>query len=104
MHTKIDLKKIGRNELLPAGIIITGGGSGIGTIEDFAKAALKLPSRRGDFNIPNQKNSIKDSTWAVAYGLCMLGFSKEEKSNLGLRNTMNKSGRKVLDFFRQFLP
>ncbi len=98
------LKKIGRNELLPAGIIITGGGSGIGTIEDFAKAALKLPSRRGDFNIPNQKNSIKDSTWAVAYGLCMLGFSKEEKSNLGLRNTMNKSGRKVLDFFRQFLP
>jgi len=36
------LKKIGRNGLLPAGIIITGGGSGVTTIEDFARSVLKL--------------------------------------------------------------
>lgn len=98
------LKKIGRNGLLPAGIFITGGGSGIGTIEDFAKISLKLPSRLAKINIIDQKNRIQDSTWAVAYGLCMLGFSKEEKVNLGLRNTMNKSGQKILGWLKRFLP
>lgn len=98
------LKKIGRNELLPAGIFITGGGGNIGTIEDFAKVALKLPSRIASLNITDQKNHIKDSTWAVAYGLCMLGLSKEEKVNLGLRNSMNKSGQKIFGWIKQFLP
>jgi len=38
------LKKIGKSGLLPAGIILTGGGSGVATIEDLARASLKLPS------------------------------------------------------------
>ncbi len=98
------LKKVGKNGLLPAGIFITGGGGGIGTIEDFAKAALKLPSRIASMTLGEQKSSVKDSTWAVAYGLCMLGFSKDEKKNLGIKNTMNKTGAKILNFFKQFLP
>lgn len=98
------LKKIGRNGLLPAGIFITGGGGGIGTIEDFAKAALKLPSRIATLTIGDQKTTVKDSTWAVAYGLCMLGLSKEEKVNLGLRNRMSKSSEKVFSWIKQFLP
>ena len=97
------LKKIGRNGLLPAGIFITGGGGGIGTIEDLAKVALKLPSRIATLTLGDDKH-IKDSTWAVAYGLCMLGFSKEEKINLGLRNTMSKSGEKIFGWIKQFLP
>jgi cell division protein FtsA len=98
------LKKVGKNGLLPAGIFITGGGGGIGTIEDFAKAALKLPSRIASMTLGDQKSSVKDSTWAVAYGLCMLGFSKEEKRNLGIKTTMNKTGAKILGFLKQFLP
>lgn len=98
------LKKIGRNGLLPAGIFITGGGGGIGTIEDFAKTSLKLPSRIAELFGSNEKGAIKDSTWAVAYGLCMLGFSKEEKLNLGLKNTMNQSGEKIFGWIKQFLP
>ncbi|MEQ1561211.1 MAG: cell division protein FtsA [Nitrospira sp.] len=99
------LKKIGRNGLLPAGIFITGGGSGTSTtIEDFAKVALKLPSRIASLNIGGGKGSIKDSTWAVAYGLCMLGMSKEEKTNLGLRHTMSRSGEKIFGWIKQFLP
>lgn len=98
------LKKIGRNGLLPAGIFITGGGSGIGAIEDFAKIALKLPSRIASLNFDNQKTHIKDSSWAVAYGLCMLGLSKEEKTSLGLKTKMSKSRDKVFGWIRQFLP
>ena len=98
------LKKIGRNGLLPAGIFITGGGGGIGTIEDFAKVNLKLPSRIAGLTGIGEKSTVKDSTWAVAYGLCMLGFSKEEKLNLGLKNTMNQSGEKIFNWIKQFLP
>ena len=98
------LKKIGRNGLLPAGIFITGGGGGIATVEDFARVSLKLPSRLASIIISDPKSKMKDSTWAVAYGLCMLGFSKEEKINLGLRATVNKGGEKIFGWLKQFLP
>ena len=116
------LKKIGRNGLLPAGIFITGGGSGIALVEDLAKTSLRLPSRLAHLNILEQKNrtspvrdreglqrapssnGMKDSTWATAYGLCMLGSSKEEKENLGLRPAVNKYGLKLISWFKQFLP
>lgn len=98
------LKKIGRNELLPAGIFITGGGSYIANIDDFAKSVLKIPSRIAVMNLPEQKSNLKDSIWTVAYGLCMLGSSKEEKTNLGLKNTMSKAGGKITEWIKQFLP
>ena len=98
------LKKIGRSELLPAGIFLSGGGGAIPTVENFAKMALNLPSRIVELNMGEKKNHIKDSTWAVAYGLCVLGFSKEEKVNLGLRNTMNKSSQIILGWIKKFLP
>jgi cell division protein FtsA len=98
------LKKIGRNGLLPAGIFITGGGGNIGIIEDFAKTSLKLPSRIASLNLGGTKNSIKDSTWAVAYGLCVLGFSKEDTEDLGLRTKIGNTGEKILGWIKQFLP
>lgn len=39
------LKTIGKHRLLPAGIVITGGGSGIATSAEIAKSILKLPSQ-----------------------------------------------------------
>ncbi len=98
------LKKIGRNGLLPAGIFITGGGGGITSIEELARVSLKLPSRIAMLNVGDNKTRIKDSTWAVAYGLCMLGFSKEEKQDLGLKTSMHKGLEKVTGWIRQFLP
>lgn len=73
------LKKINRNGLLPAGIVITGGGSGISTVEDLARAYLKLPSKISLVNIPHPiRNQVKDASWSVAYGLCIWGFSGDE--------------------------
>ncbi|MDD4625248.1 MAG: cell division protein FtsA [Candidatus Paceibacterota bacterium] len=42
-----ELKKIGRQELLPAGIVLTGGGVKLPGIVDVSKKVLKLPSRIG---------------------------------------------------------
>ena len=100
------LKKIGRNGLLPAGAIITGGGSNLGTIEDMARLALRLPSRRGSIIVnPGEKSNFKDSTWAVAFGLCMFGAKADDAPAI---NTGAIAARGMLKgamaWFKQFLP
>lgn len=97
------LKKIGRNGMLPGGIFISGGGSGIGTIEDFAKATLRLPSKIAQINL-GEKSRIGDSTWSVAYGLCMVGFSKDTQHDIGLKGETQNVINKVLNWLQQFLP
>ncbi|HVU06358.1 MAG TPA: cell division protein FtsA [Candidatus Paceibacterota bacterium] len=97
------LKKIDRNGLLPAGIIITGGGSGISTIEDLAKASLKLPSRIAKLGIDG-RNGIKDSSWSVAYGLTILGIGSDEGADQGLVKGGASFARALKGWFAQFLP
>ncbi len=95
------LKTIKRNGLLPAGIIITGGGSGVANIEDLAKGILNLPSRIATFE-PRKSGKIRDASWAVAYGLCVWGASNnlEEDSLMVAKRT----GNSLLRWFSQFLP
>ncbi|MFH1178347.1 MAG: cell division protein FtsA [bacterium] len=91
------LKSLGRRGPLPAGIIISGGGAGIGSISDAAKGSLKLPSRLAEFR-PSADMKIRDATWAVAYGLAIWGLT-------GDTNIPKKSIRAHLGkFFHQFLP
>ncbi len=95
------LKRIGKNGLLPAGIVLTGGGSGVTTIEDVARAVLKLPSRKGTLLVAD-KSKVKDATWAVAYGLCLWGLTNDnESSNF---STIKESAHGLLGWFKQFLP
>lgn len=99
------LEKIGKNRLLPAGIIITGGGSGITTIEDLARAALKLPSKISTGfgnNNGSLASQVRDSSWAVAYGLCIWGFSTEEDS-MGVK-LAKQTGGSIIGWIKQFLP
>jgi cell division protein FtsA len=98
------LKKIGKNGLLPAGVIITGGGSGIAAIEDIAKAALHIPSRIG---LPNQisqpRGEFKDAAWSVAYGLCVWGSATYDEESVGIK-IARQTKNKVVEWLRQFLP
>ncbi|PCI29629.1 cell division protein FtsA [Candidatus Wolfebacteria bacterium] len=98
------LKKIGRNGLLPAGIILTGGGSGITTIEDLAKASLRLPSKIGELHVATSaKGHIIDSTWSVAYGLCIWGFTGGDAASI-TGNTFGKAKTNLMTWIKQFLP
>lgn len=99
------LKKIGRNGLLPAGIIITGGGSGLNDIDTMAKVALKLPSRIGTIGAVDIKSSFKDATWAVAYGLCIWGIHTEEDAEIDNSAIFFKNvWKKTVSLIKQFLP
>lgn len=104
------LKKIGKSGVLPAGIIITGGSSSIGLIEDLARSYLRLPSRIASLNIGNGSSAqagkfqIKDSSWSVAYGLCIIGNLPDEEERLGLKKHSKTIFKKVLQTVKQFLP
>lgn len=102
------LKKIDKNGLLPAGIILTGGGAGIAAIDDLARSILKLPSSIALPELPgNQKTTIKDSSWFVAYGLCVQsGSSQPSKrhSSLPLSDQITTFRARVKQWFDQYLP
>lgn len=92
------LKKIKRNELLPAGIILTGGGVNLNIIEEMSRELLNLPSKIGGLNLANYpKNKIKDSSYFVASGLCLLGNLNQidERGYF----SFNKTGKQVKNFF-----
>lgn len=106
------LKKIGRNALLPAGIIITGGGAGLANIKELAENSLSLPANIASIHFGNEeKSSTKDSTWSVALGLAIIGFNAEdEQRSVGTRSStlIKEKGKRgirvVSDWISQFLP
>lgn len=98
------LKKIGKSGMLPAGVIITGGSSSIGFIEDLARTYLRLPSRIAPLSDGQGKFQLKDSSWSVAYGLCIIGSLPEEEERLGLKKQGQDFFRKIGQILKQFLP
>ncbi|MCR4311125.1 MAG: cell division protein FtsA [Candidatus Taylorbacteria bacterium] len=98
------LKKVGRNGLLPAGIVLTGGGSAIEMINDLAKTSLRLPSRIASTSFSvSGSGQIKDASWSVAIGLCILGLSEEDQTLNGIKMAKKASGN-ILGWFKHFLP
>lgn len=99
MFTLIDkhLKSLGRRGPLPAGIIISGGGAGIGNVSDIAKGSLKLPARLAEFRISSD-TKMRDATWAVSYGLALWGLTGDTNAP---KKSFSASFNK---FIQQFLP
>lgn len=101
------LKRLKRNELLPAGVILTGNGSSIKNIEEIARNQLKLPVKIGpaDINL-NNKFKIQDLSWYTALGLGL--FPNDELFNDQLNNNLDSNIKEVKSFFKsilsQFLP
>lgn len=97
------LKKIGRSGLLPAGVILSGGGSGVQDIEEVARVSLKLPAKVGTFLFEGDTRGIKQESWAVAYGLCILGFTQGDEPSIGIK-IASKTTNKILEWIKKFLP
>jgi cell division protein FtsA len=95
------LKALGRRSSLPAGIILTGGGAGTGTISDIAKGTLNLPSRIADMRL-SADTKVKDATWAVAYGLALWGLTGDTEP--AKKSPVGDITRAVKEFIAQFMP
>ncbi len=80
VHTS--LKKIGKNGLLPAGILITGGGAQSVYIEELVKDKLKLPAKKIGIKFTEETRfPLNDATWSIAYGLGMIGIERGGESS-----------------------
>jgi cell division protein FtsA len=101
------LKKIKRNELLPAGIVLTGGSSLISNIEEIARQQLKLPTKIGPSN-PNilNKYKIRDNSWYTALSLALTDGEDYLDSLSNLKSNQNIKEVKgfIKSLFSQLLP
>jgi len=95
-----ELKNISRQKLLPAGLVLTGGGAKLPKIVDFAKKELKLPCRLGK---PKGFIGLEgDPSLSTVCGLVLggIGFEGEIyrlESGKGIISSLK-------DFFRYFKP
>jgi cell division protein FtsA len=98
-ETQKELKKIQKQGMLPAGIVLTGGGAKIPRIVDLAKKEFKLPCRIGKpLGFSGQDN---DPAFATAFGLVLKAASTEEG---GVSVSSGKIKDKAKNFFKSLLP
>ncbi len=100
------LKKLKRNELLPAGIMLAGGGSFISNAPEYAKDFLKLPAKVATLDMESaQKGVVRDMRWFTAYGLCVLGYQEKHIVPEGSFSEFSKKTKGFFkNFFSQFRP
>ena len=108
------LKKINRNQVLPAGAILTGSGSNLFSVEEIAKASLRLPAKTGIL-MPSSNNSLvitapsnnlrdqilNDPGWSVALGLCVFGFNNNHYLYESEKSA--KGGGKIMSMMKNWL-
>ena len=94
-----ELKKVSKEKLLPAGIVLTGGGVKLPRIVDLAKDRLKLPVRLGR---PQGINGLEpDPSLATVCGLVLAGAEGEQDLSGGVSGKILSRLKKV---FRIFIP
>ena len=99
------LKKIKRNELLPAGIVFIGGGANISGIEDLSKTFLKLPSKVATSEMfGNMKSKLKDPAWFVALGLLISSEKNEVYGEGAFSNFMKDVKQALKTSIKQLMP
>ncbi len=94
-----ELKKISRQELLPGGVVLTGGGAKLSKITDLAKQELKLPCKMG---IPRGIIGLEeDPSLAIVSGLVLEGVDFIGDDGEGV---LGGIGSKIKGIFRAFKP
>jgi len=94
-----ELKSIGIQDKLPAGVVLTGGGSKIPGMRNLAKKILKLPCRMG---APSALPNCDDASMATLCGLVLEAADLEEEDNKSKTGEGIKSWLKKA--FKIFIP
>ncbi len=102
-----EIKKMSRGYLLPAGVVLAGGGANLEGLITFAKNHLKLPAFVGKGLFaegPSEETS--DPAFAVATGLVAWGFEKEFSGNKPGSSSRLSSDipGKIKKWLKGFLP
>ena len=99
------LKKIKRNELLPAGMVFIGGVANTPLLEEFSKSALKLPSRVGTTEIfGNIKTKLRDPAWFTVLGLIVSPDDNNFYSKSSFQNLFRNLKSIIKSNIKQLMP
>lgn len=106
---KEELKTIGKDGLLPAGVVLTGGGSKMNHLTDFVKEYLRLPAQIGTpiIEVSGMVDKLDDPVYTASIGLVIYGISKgsyNKKEGLQFNPSVDKIMDKAKDIFKHFMP
>ena len=105
-----ELKKPTGNYLLPAGLVLSGGGANLSGLQQFAKDRLGLSVRiGGEYAFDGLSQQMGDPAYAVAAGLVLWGAERTQHSGGGMINRIPNpfSGgifQKSFKWLKNFLP
>lgn len=101
-----ELKKISKG-ILPAGVVLSGGGSNLPGLASLVKERLKLPVRIArPLNLAGAEDILSDPSFSVVAGLISWGID-EEFSGLKSKNNQfgkNSSIGKIVSWLKNFSP
>ncbi len=105
-----ELKKIGKQRLLPAGVVLVGGGSLMPGIVEVAKKELGLPSQAGiPFEVEGIVEKVNNPAFATATGLILWALELEKSGDEKLTflpgvPSASATVSKMKKWFRALLP
>lgn len=93
-HVDRELKKIDRSGMLPAGVILTGGGSKLSGMMEAAKSYLRLPVSLGTpIGVTSVIDRVNDPSMSTSIGLVLWGrHIRGVGGNSGFGNMFSKFG------------
>ncbi len=102
-----ELEKINRSGKLPAGVVLTGGGSKLEGIIDLAKKEFKLPASLGAVQqtLISAIDKIYDPSFSCALGLVLWGTQFDgQKGGQSLAYYPNLIGKKIKQWLKRLIP
>jgi cell division protein FtsA len=101
---RAELKKVGKDVMLPGGVVLTGGGSKMAGIEELAKEALQLPAMVGKpEGFTGIVDRINDPAYAAPVGLMLENMThaqEEPAPGAGIGQTVDR----IKGIFKNLLP
>lgn len=94
-----ELKKINKSALLPAGVVLVGGGAHLQGAVDLAKDTLKLPAQVGfPIELSGLVDKVDSPSFAVSIGMILWVLESEEVETYESRKGGKKStGKEIFD-------
>lgn len=103
-----EIKKLPRNYMLPAGVVLAGGGANLSGLASFVKNRLRLSVKTGgDYLLEGLVDQVSDPALAVSLGMVLWGFEKEfsgGKLTITARFSSFDGINKLTRWFKNFLP
>ncbi len=107
---KKELAAVGREGMLPAGVVLTGGGSKLEGLVEYAKEYLKLPVQMGSplLEISGLIDKLDDPSYATCVGLMIWGIFETANTPVKTKNMMPHQFVNIVDrakgWFKNFMP